>query len=157
MKKLLLLLSAFTLLFISCEEEEEVNTSLEGTWLLTSKTSNGEEWVLDDCELQSTAVFSENTFSMTNYIDVSIFNEETLIDTTEDCYALENIGSYSTLGNSITINYSLYEESYTKTKIYNVLGNTLTLSESYSETNFDEDLEEEVTETWTWTETYTRQ
>jgi len=158
MKKLLLLLTVFTLLFISCEEEEDENASIEGTWLLTSKTENGEEVALNDCELLSTAVFSVSTFSITYYYEEFIFSEEFLIERTGECITNGTItGTYNMGGDSSTINFSIDEENYIETITYDVSRNTLTFRGSESFTYYDNYLEEEITESRTWTEIFTGQ
>ena len=153
MKKLLLLLAAFTLLFISCEKEDE-NASLENTWKLTSASEDGESYTLDECELQSIIVFSGSNFTSTYYYAEEIYNTETYqYETTGECITYSNSGTYTTSGNTIT----LTSDGETNSDFFSISGNTLTVSGSGSDTYYDDDLQEEVTETWTWSYTYTKQ
>ena len=153
MKKLLLLLATFTLLFISCEKDDE-NASLENTWKLTSVSEDGESYSLDDCELQSFAIFSGSNFSSTFYYAEETYNTETdEWELTGECESASTTGTYTTSGNTITI---IYDEG-TSTVNFSISGNTLTISKTETETYTDFDSQEEVTETYTWTETYTKQ
>ena len=151
MKKLLSLLVAFTLLFISCEEEEEeVNTSLEGTWLLTSKTENGED-IFNSCNENDIVIFDNGTFTSKYYLYTTTTNEMGEIVAYE-CSDEQVIivGNYIINGNSITLrNDYLNDKIFT----YSISGNILekTFNESYTETlNDNETREVEIIKIFTY-------
>ncbi len=73
MKKLILLLSVFALVFISCNSDDDNDSSQElliGTWTYFQSFEDGVEILLDDCEKQETQVFNDDgTFTITEYDD----------------------------------------------------------------------------------------
>ena len=157
MKKLLLLLSAFTLLFISCEEEENTNdenNSLEGTWLYTSRTVDGEAREIEECETNDTITFNNGTFTANYGYEEYVYNDTDYNDYTIECARYSNIGTYTTSGNSLTVSYDAYDNS---TVNYNITGNILTVTfegeeddtEYYLETGNYRIIDVTVVETYT--------
>lgn len=73
MRKLILLLSVFTLVFTSCNNDDDNDSSQElliGTWTYSQSFEDGIEIALSDCEKQETQVFSaDGTFMITQYDD----------------------------------------------------------------------------------------
>ena len=144
MKKLLLLLTAFTLLFISCEEEDESH-EIEGTWQLTSSSyiENGTNYTeeIDDCEANNTINLDGNTITYNDfYYDGGewILNGETWELEGAECISETESYTYSISGNTLNI------EGDQETFVIN--GDTLTLT-------FDES---SADETYSSTDIYTR-
>ena len=123
MKKLLLLLSAFTLLFISCEEEDESH-EIEGTWQLTSGSSiDGDEtytYDIEGCEANTTFTFDGSTLTTNDFYSEEVYNEETQEYEDGECLSESFTESYSISGNTITVD----GDSLT----YTISGDTLTIT-----------------------------
>jgi len=110
MKKIILFLIT-AVFFMSCEQENEdpidsssENTSLIGTWQLTENIQNNISAELDECQLQNTLVFTENTATTVGYTGFYNFDTGNV-----DCY----------LTSDATVNYSID-------------GSLLTFSDEYS-------------------------
>jgi hypothetical protein len=99
MKKIILCLLACTLIFTSCNDDDNDDTSTNqanilGNWQLSSETSNGEATTLTDCELQDFLLFESNG-NLTNtykYGDNCEITETTIL-------------TYSISGNNMTLNF----------------------------------------------------
>ena len=137
MKKLLILFSIFTLLFISCEEEKESH-EIEGTWQITSRTRtiDGEEiytnnYVGESCEANDTMTFYGNT----NEVKFKTFWAPDEVDdyyeTQEyeysNCIFETETLSYGINGNELSLDGITYE--------FRISGDTLTIIYSYEQYN----------------------
>lgn len=107
MKKLVLLLSVFALVFISCSSDDDSSSQdpLIGTWKYHNYIVNGVEDTPTDCEMQETFVFSsDGTFDYTYY-------EE---DFEDNCVLEESIsGTWTNDGNEI-YTQNIEGESYSQ-------------------------------------------
>ena len=115
MKKLILLLSVFALVFTSCSSDDDSSSSqdqLIGTWKYYKYFENGVEETLEPCENQDTSVFSANgDFSGSFYIDNAGTCE--LDETLTGTWNNEGNGSYSITEGGFTDTEQITFESNT--------------------------------------------
>ena len=135
--KITLILTIITCFAFSCSSDDSNSTkanqaNIIGTWKLTSETENGTSIQLDECELLFTVVITSTQITSTDY-----YGDNCEI---EDSYSI----TYSLKGNTITTTED--GETYNST-IITLNSTTLSIESSY----------EEDGETYTYTETYTKQ
>tara|TARA_R110002051_G_scaffold34689_3_gene77091 strand:- start:5318 stop:5737 length:420 start_codon:yes stop_codon:yes gene_type:complete len=135
--KITLILTIITCFAFSCSSDDSNSTkanqaNIIGTWKLKSETENGTSIQLDECELLFTVVITSTQITSTDY-----YGDNCEI---EDSYT----SNYSIDGNTITITED--GETYEST-IVTLNNSTLTITLRYEDNG----------ETYTYTETYTRQ
>lgn len=118
MKKLILLLSVFALVFTSCgSDDDSSQDSFIGTWKYSQYFEDGVEYPLEDCEDLTTIVISSNgTYSVTTYDDLGNGCE---VDYTGS-------GTWDNLGNGT---YSTTEDGETYVQQVEFSGNTMSFEE----------------------------
>lgn len=81
--------------FIGCnkDDDKESSASLIGTWKLTAIKIDGQNEVLDACELENRVIFTSTTVKVKGYEG----------DTCEEYY--EDEGTYSRNGNMLTVRF----------------------------------------------------
>tara|TARA_R110002050_G_scaffold300018_1_gene467344 strand:- start:20612 stop:21031 length:420 start_codon:yes stop_codon:yes gene_type:complete len=135
--KISLILTIISCFTFSCSSDDSPSTEenaakLIGTWKLTSETEDGASIQLDTCELLYTIIISSTQITSKDY-----YGDNCEI---EDSYSI----TYSLKGNTITTTED--GETYNST-IITLNSTTLSIESSY----------EEDGETYTYTETYTKQ
>ena len=97
MKKITLLLGLAFLGF-SCSSDDDGGSSVStadliGEWRLISETEDGEEIVLDNCELMTTFTFTETELSEENYRTSGL---------TSECFSFSSDNIYAVEGNVLS-------------------------------------------------------
>lgn len=97
-------------LFVSCEKDEEPTpvNDIVGTWNIVSQNINDSIYVLDDCDLTSQLIFSDNgNFSALSYA-VDSFGTCIQVQDEEFQWQEINPNEYTMLNSSLNNNFSIY-------------------------------------------------
>ncbi|WP_438710400.1 lipocalin family protein [Aquimarina muelleri] len=105
MKKLVLLTLLISTIFTSCSSDDDNNgiteANLIGKWQHTNSIENGEEAILDECDLMDTIEFKANNVitTMTFYTNIVVENSQTTTTCKEDS---SETGKWSLSGEIVT-------------------------------------------------------
>ena len=118
MKKLVLLFSMITLVFMSCSSDDDggSNDSIVGTWKYYKYIENGVEEELDLCENEETLIFAEN-------------GDFTGMDYMGNCILVDTFTGTWTSSGSI---YSITSEGETNSAEVIFEGNTFYIEDTYN-------------------------
>jgi len=125
MKHLFLFLMASTLVFTSCNKDDDNDSAsneekIVGTWQFTSESLNGVEVPVEDCELLDFYTFNEDNTGLNTYNDCDDTNIENI-----------DIFTYDVTGDRIEFSYEGNDiESY---EISTLNGSTLSIKQSFEE------------------------
>ena len=105
MKKLILLLSVFTLVLTSCSNDDDTATSQDqivGTWKYFKYLENGVEQTLDPCDTDETYIYDANGGVTVMYYDLDGNNDCVLSDTFTGTWVNAGNGAYTLSANGFT-------------------------------------------------------